>query len=155
MNWSNTIAASCRYGDCAATVYGAMEVLVEVSERGYQGGASVLLWDGDKVHYIEWSYGSCSGCDAWEQAGLTDEQVAAEIQGSSIVMSFDEAVAWAKLLPGNEHWQSTLLDTPALILQALRGLAVRLERRDLFDAPGSGPEDLEEAEYANTLRGIV
>ncbi len=81
MKWDDTIASTCRYGEIAGRIFGAGEVIWEDSECGYQGHANVLVKmpDGSYIHY-EWTYGSCSGCDYWEAAGLTDDAVEAEMR---------------------------------------------------------------------------
>lgn len=127
MKWADTIAARCRYGDAAETVYGAMEVLAERSTNDYQGHASVLLWDGANVHYIEWDYGSCGGCDAWEAAGLTSEQVAAAIRDAAIVMTPHEAGLWAAALRADAHaeYARVLVEDGNAVRAALATIEVR------------------------------
>lgn len=80
MRWADTIASKCRYGEVAETVFGMAEIIWEHSEDDYQGTANILALfpDGRFAHY-EWTYGSCSGCDTWEAAGLTDDEIAAEM----------------------------------------------------------------------------
>jgi hypothetical protein len=67
MKWDETIASECRYGDVAKRIFGDAEIIWEHSLDDYQGYVSVLaaMPDGSFIHY-EWTYGSCSGCDEWE-----------------------------------------------------------------------------------------
>lgn len=77
MKFWESMAAQCRYGDQAVVVFGSdSELIWEHSENDYQGSANILVHtpDGKYAHY-EWTYGSCSGCDEWESANLSDEQV--------------------------------------------------------------------------------
>jgi hypothetical protein len=79
MRWEDTIASGCRYGDVLAPLFEGGDVIWEFSTANYQGFANVLVAmpDGRFIHY-EWTYGSCSGCDEWENRGLSDEQICEE-----------------------------------------------------------------------------
>jgi len=79
MKWCKTIANSCRYGDVASEIWGDWDIIWEDSENDYQGHASFIAEKNGKYCFYEWSYGSCSGCDTWEAAGLTDKQVEQEV----------------------------------------------------------------------------
>lgn len=87
MKWTDTVASRCRYGSVAARIFGDAEVIAERSEDDYQGHANVVakMKDGTFVHY-EWSYGSCSGCDEWEAAGLTRDAIEAEMRRALAVL---------------------------------------------------------------------
>ena len=93
MEWSNTTAASCRYGDIAENIFGDAEIIWENSECDYQGWANVLaaMPDGTFIHY-EWSYGSCSGCDEWEARDLSDDEVEAEMRRGMAVLKDRETL---------------------------------------------------------------
>lgn len=83
------------------------EVLYEAGEADYQGSAEVLAvqrtsWDGDKYIYASWSWGSCSGCDGWED--LPDAQVRAEATKCTLVMDKPLLAAWRDMLwLANKH----------------------------------------------------
>ena len=82
MKLSDSEAVKCRYGDCIAKKWLDSEVLFDLSENSYQGTVLVaLVIPDDPVHVrvIEYSYGSCSGCDDWESRDLSDAQIAKEI----------------------------------------------------------------------------
>lgn len=81
MKWEETVASKCRYGDVAGCIFGQAEIIWECSEDDYQGHANILAYmsDGRFAHY-EWTYGSCSGCDDWEDRGLTSDQIEAEMR---------------------------------------------------------------------------
>lgn len=55
---------------------GAKKLLRKQYESDYQGDVDVdvLLEDG-RVYSYYYSYGSCSGCDEWEDRDLNDEQI--------------------------------------------------------------------------------
>ncbi len=81
MNWNDTVASHCRYGDVIGKLFEKGNVIWEHSEDGYQGFANVLIEMPDKtyIHY-EWTYGSCSGCDEWESRRLSNNQILAEVR---------------------------------------------------------------------------
>jgi hypothetical protein len=59
----------------------AKKVLFVNYESSYQGDVDidVLLKDG-RVFSYHYYYGSCSGCDDWENRDLTDEQIEKEME---------------------------------------------------------------------------
>lgn len=87
--FEDSIAAQCRYGDIACAVFQNAEVIWEHSENDYQGFANILVRmpDGTFAHY-EWTYGSCSGCDEWENRCLTDQQIEDEMRFAMV--TFDD-----------------------------------------------------------------
>lgn len=90
MKWNETIASQCRYGEVAQNIWGDADIIWEDSEADYQGHATILAKTPDgKFWLYEWFYGSCSGCDSWEAAEMTDEQIEAEMRDQSAV--FDDA----------------------------------------------------------------
>lgn len=76
----------CRYGECVQTYLDELgaKVFHDSSESDYQGYVKVLAEygpEGAKSYVlIEYSYGSCSGCDQWEAENLSHEQIVAEIR---------------------------------------------------------------------------
>ncbi|MFN7132244.1 MAG: hypothetical protein ACK4N5_09180, partial [Myxococcales bacterium] len=107
MMFDETVAFRCRYGSAAARVFGHMEVLWEQSEDDYQGSARVLAKDGEKYVDFGWSYGSCSGCDDWENRELTEEQVAEEMrQAAGVYESKEHLAGLLKMLEqrADEMW---------------------------------------------------
>ena len=81
MRYSETVASQCRYGDVAERIFGEAEILWEHSEADYSGNANLFakMPDGQFCHY-EWTYGSCLGCDEWEDRGLDDDAIEAEMR---------------------------------------------------------------------------
>lgn len=77
---------ACRYGDIVQTLFGTLDVVFDKSVADYQGEVCVLF-KGDKYAYVQFYYGSCSGCDEWEDRKLTDAQIADEIM--KLTMWFD------------------------------------------------------------------
>jgi hypothetical protein len=95
MEYRDSIAARCRYGEHAGAVFGQdAEVIFEASTDDYQGSANVLLRmaDGRFAHF-EWTYGSCSGCDEWEDRGLSDEQIEQVMRDTAVWFDDEETLA--------------------------------------------------------------
>ena len=76
MRWDQTIAAQCRYGNIAERIFGEADIIWEHSEENWQGHVNVLarFTDGTFGHY-EYTYGSCAGCDEWEDRGLSHDEI--------------------------------------------------------------------------------
>lgn len=64
--WSETTASNCKWGNCAKKAFLEPLVLWEHSVDDYQGHANFLGWTGAALVHYRWDYGSCSGCDPWE-----------------------------------------------------------------------------------------
>lgn len=70
------------------------EVVFSTGTADYQGSVAIVarLDDGRWLHY-DWSYGSCSGCDAWEGTMYDDAdgpaKVAEEIRKGAAIMDRD------------------------------------------------------------------
>lgn len=101
MKWEKTIASECRYGDIAGKIWGDWEILWEDSESGYQGHVSFLAKKGRKYCFYEWWYGSCSGCDGWEAAGLSNDEINKEMRDTALWMKSEkELLNWLQMLEG-------------------------------------------------------
>ncbi len=80
MKFCDSEAASCRWSEYAQPFFNSeWDVLFDASEVDYQGTVEVLVRHGweKKYKYLEYSYGSCSGCDGWE--GRPEEEVMADM----------------------------------------------------------------------------
>ena len=40
------------------------DILLQVDDRDYQGDSRLILRDGQRIGYLNFGWGSCSGCDA-------------------------------------------------------------------------------------------
>lgn len=49
------------------------EIMLQVDDDDYQGDSRLLLKDGDKVGYLQFGWGSCSGCDALQACNTIGE----------------------------------------------------------------------------------
>ena len=87
MKWNKTIASSCRWANVVSDVLDTnnMEIIWEDSLQDYQGYADFvgIRPNGEIVHYA-WTYGSCTGCDSWEERLKTE--VAEEIKNTASVL---------------------------------------------------------------------
>ncbi len=100
MNWNETVAHNCRYGNVATRIFGELEIIWEHSEDDYQGFANVLAFnkqDNTFIHY-DWTYGSCSGCDEWKDRELTEDQIEQEMRSNLLVLhGISQAKKYLKL----------------------------------------------------------
>jgi len=73
------------------------EILLQVDDQDYQGDSRLLFRHGDRIGYLHFGWGSCSGCDAL-QACETYAQIEAlrtELDGAiNWWPSAGEALAW-------------------------------------------------------------
>lgn len=49
------------------------EILVQVDDKDYQGDSRVLYKEGDRIGYLNFGWGSCSGCDALQACANIDK----------------------------------------------------------------------------------
>ena len=87
INWEKSETARCRWGDEAMDAFNAPKILWEDSHADYQGHAKFFGWTGAAVVFYEWTYGSCSGCDPWEDqfSGLEGSaRLAATMRGGAV-----------------------------------------------------------------------
>lgn len=140
MKWNETVASECRYGEVAEQIWGEAEIIWENSEADYQGHAAILALTADgRWWFYEWWYGSCSGCDSWEDAGLTDDQIQAEMENTAAVFQDIEVLKRFLLPPGGtgERFEAAHealvafvgLDSPAVD----QDLSVDLNRFEFLD----------------------
>lgn len=71
---------------------------------------SILGRDQDgKLFWVEWSYGSCSGCDEWEARELSSEQIQAELRKATAFFdSVGQARAFFAVRPDNSQQLAAL-----------------------------------------------
>ena len=49
------------------------DILVQVDDEGYQGDSRVLYRDGKRFGWLQFGWGSCSGCDALQACNSVEE----------------------------------------------------------------------------------
>ncbi len=102
MKFSESEANKCRWSEYAKPYFrdGDWDIIMDASESDYQGTVEILAygsssWRGPKrFKYLEYSYGSCSGCDAWEDED--PEVVTAEMLKLVQPMTKEQAVTLLK-----------------------------------------------------------
>lgn len=87
------------------------DIILQVDDSDYQGDSRVLYQDGDKIGYLQFGWGSCSGCDAL-QACDSMQGIQSLIEGlrndikwfddASLAIEFFEAHDWE----GDYSWHS-------------------------------------------------
>lgn len=74
----------CRYGEIAASIWKTPEyqLVYDKSVADWQGQVLAIFRNKktDTFTLLEYTYGSCSGCDDWESRRLSTEQIAAEMK---------------------------------------------------------------------------
>jgi len=99
MDWTETTASYCRYSGVAKRIWGDWDILWEHSYATWQGEANFFAKKGHRYCAYSWAYGSCSGCDAWEAAGLTDKEIEAAMRKGAMWITGKEALKrWLEML---------------------------------------------------------
>lgn len=75
------------------------EVVLYVSDDDYQGSTYALIRSGDRYGYLQFGWGSCSGCDAAEAAESYSDW-------KSLFESLRDGVRWFDSLTGFLSWAS-------------------------------------------------
>lgn len=90
-------AYGCRWSELVERMIGDWHVLWEEAEVDYQGGAKVLAYKDGAFCFVEWTYGSCSGCDPWED--MPEEDAFEEMKRDAMYFQ-DGAVfySWIEML---------------------------------------------------------
>lgn len=83
----------CRYSELAAEAFPG-QLVYQHGQGDYQGSAEVLvaLDAGGFAHYA-WSWGSCSGCDTWEAAEMSDAEIIAEMKQHAVYFEDGDVLA--------------------------------------------------------------
>lgn len=103
----------CRWEEVVEEVLKPVDVIAYHGESDWQGSAEVLLLDasGNIISYA-WSWGSCSGCDAWEDE--PPEKVRAEIDKAAQRMDPETAADYLIGRIGKRTWGSEWI-TPEIL----------------------------------------
>lgn len=133
----DSTAAECRYGENALDAFGPdSEVIWEASEADYQGSANILIRTAEgRFAHFEWTYGSCSGCDEWEDRGLSDVEIETTMRDTAVW--FDDEATLLRYLRGADPEQRYPTDqspTAGSIPGMLRHLTGRIATE--FDQMG-------------------
>lgn len=87
----------CRYYDCLPKYLENCDVIEDKSDSDpYSGFLDVIFYDRSNniYYYVEYCYGSCSGCDDWERLDLTPEEITKEIEQLTLKMTEEQYKIW-------------------------------------------------------------
>src|SRR5271165_1135739 len=90
IKWEDTIANNCRWSECAEYLFKDWIILIDCSENYYQGQVCLLAIKDNQYRFIEYSYGSCSGCDMYEELG--EEEIQKEFKKLTITFPNTKAL---------------------------------------------------------------
>lgn len=85
----------CDYGPLLRSLGAA--VILQVDEGGWQGDSWVLLRDGARFGYLQFGWGSCSGCDALQGCHSFEDIEKLQRELAEAIQWFDsreQAAAW-------------------------------------------------------------
>lgn len=101
-------AGGARYSsnlEAVANKLGGIEIL-RVNYGSYDSGfvdIDILLEDGKVFSYL-YSYGSCSSCDEWEAAGLSDSEIEAEMEEGATI--FPDRKSYEEWVENCKSWRT-------------------------------------------------
>jgi hypothetical protein len=90
---------NARYSDILEEVVNNLnpvELLRKNYESDYQGFVDIdVLLENGRVFSYNYSYGSCSGCDEWEDRSYSDAEIAEEMREHAVLFeNIDEYNLW-------------------------------------------------------------
>ncbi len=99
------------------------EVLCEAHEHDYQGDSIYLLRDGNRIGYLRYGWGSCSGCDALQACDSVKDLTELRDRLYSDIEWFD-SLQVAKENIEKQDWETSYLDKDmvAEFLERLKNL---------------------------------
>jgi hypothetical protein len=71
MTWSDSVASQCRWSEYTAELFETWSIIWDASCSDYQGTVRFLAYKDGRFAYVTYDYGSCSGCDQWEDMSAT------------------------------------------------------------------------------------
>jgi hypothetical protein len=96
MKWKDTVASQCRWSEFAEENWGDWDFLWEESEADYQGHAEFIAYKDGKFVHVYWNYGSCGGCDPWED--ISEEEAKKEFNDGAVYFDdFQQLKDWIEM----------------------------------------------------------
>lgn len=93
MKVKDSVASRCRWSEEWIDPYLDWDVIEDNSLDDYQGEVDIIFTDGCRYVFIEYSYGSCSVCDGFEE--LSEEQRQREFKDLTLLFECkDEYLNW-------------------------------------------------------------
>ncbi len=90
IKWEDTIAYKCRWSENAEYLFEDWTILIDCSENYYQGEVCILAVKNNEYRFLEYSYGSCSGCDIYEE--LENDEIQKEFKKLTITFPNTKAL---------------------------------------------------------------
>ena len=109
MNLKDTIAGRCRWSEVAVALFGDWNVFFARGVDGYSGFCEIAAEKAGRFIFGGWSYGSCPGCDAWEDE--PEEKVRGEMRRG--FAEFASREAFAVFLDGRDRTAPSLREDTA------------------------------------------
>ena len=114
--------SSCTVYDYDPILKSFGDILAREDEESYHGDSWVLYGDGPRIGYLEFGWGSCSGCDALQACGFYEE--VDELIGrlrSSIrwFASRPEALEWFRTHDWAGDWSSGRQERDEFVRKAI------------------------------------
>lgn len=114
MKWEETVASEARYNGIAELIFDGLDIIYDKSEADYQGSVEVFAveesdgWRNREPVFLhlEYSYGSCSGCDEWESRNLSDTEILKEMINEHV--SFIKGTEAVEKYPCNKELRSAI-----------------------------------------------
>lgn len=98
VKFDGSVAINCRYGHCANELLKDWIVIWENTENDWQGSANILAFDGINTFcYATWTWGSCSGCDDFENRDLSNEQIVEEFRRDWEWIEAEAVLGWLSM----------------------------------------------------------
>ncbi len=92
MKFSDSVSAKCRWSEYTEELFGDWDIIWEESEADYQGKVNLLAHKEGKFAYFSYEYGSCGGCDPWED--MPEEKIRAYF--AKMIEHFEDVQALQK-----------------------------------------------------------
>lgn len=70
--WQQTVASQCRWSEVSEIVFDSWTILWENSENDYSGQATIFGVKEGQYRFLQYDYGSCSGCDSYEDMSAAE-----------------------------------------------------------------------------------
>jgi hypothetical protein len=96
-NFKDSVASQCSWSEYAEELIGDWDMVWENSYADYQGHANILASDGKMFRWIQWDYGSCDYCDAYE--GMSHEERQEEFK-NELTMEFKDVSVLLNYIEG-------------------------------------------------------
>ena len=103
-SWDESESIGARWSEVPMELWPDWNVAWERCSLDYQGFANVLLNRENEFVYVTWSYGSCGGCDGWED--MDEEKRKADFkQMAEHFKSYDELIKWVELIKDKDDYE--------------------------------------------------